>query len=243
MGDFSNVTCGENDNDCPIAEVPFYQLFGNSTAVFGLEIPTYHWFNLTYTLTMFSCACAVCRFLDVGPTRILERSGWRSWVGYFTAFFSVCVCLRVKSNGLGSGGYVMSAFYREFYGNENGKLINPITYRDKSTYIITESMYNCGFSFSETITNEHWCHDPNLPENRMTKSTDFEDFRFRMVIIWLIINMLPQFLYALWNLIAVVGTKFKDIRRIIFNYPQLLLCPTFSVYTFGAIHTNHWCYR
>ena len=133
VGDFSNVTCGENGNDCPIAEVPFYQLFGNSTTVGTFEIPTHHWFNLTYSLTMFSCACAVCRFLDVGPTRILERSGWRSWVGYFTAFFSVCVCLRVKSNGLGSGGYVMSTFYREFNGNENGKLITIL----KAPFIVS----------------------------------------------------------------------------------------------------------
>ena len=70
----------------------------------------------------------------------------------------------------------------------------------------------------------------------------FENFKLHVIIVWMILNMLPQAIFALWNLIAVIGTDFKDIRRIIFKYPQLILCPTFSTYTFGAIHTNYWCY-
>lgn len=67
--------------------------------------------------------------------------------------------------------------------------------------------------------------------------------RLWIIIVWMLMNTLPQATFAFWNLMAVVGTKFKDIRAIVFKYPQLILCPTFSVYTFGAIDTNTWCYK
>ena len=67
--------------------------------------------------------------------------------------------------------------------------------------------------------------------------------RFYIVIMWITMNMLPQAMFALWNLIAVVGTDFEDVRKVLFTYPQFLLCPMFSVYTFGSADANHWCYR
>ena len=123
IGNYTGIKCGENKDVCPIGEVPFYQLFGISTSFGSMHIPTHHWFSFTYTLTMISCACAILRFLDVGPTRILERTGWRNWVGYMLAFFSVFYCLKVKSNGLGSGGYVMGLLYNNLKGNTNGTFI------------------------------------------------------------------------------------------------------------------------
>ena len=67
--------------------------------------------------------------------------------------------------------------------------------------------------------------------------------RFYIVIMWIAMNMLPQAMFALWNLIAVVGTDFEDVRKVLFTYPQFILCPTFSVYTFGSADTKQWCYR
>ena len=78
---------------------------------------------------------------------------------------------------------------------------------------------------------------------RMTFQLPLLSLRFRIAIVWMIINMLPQALFALWNLVAAVGTNFEDIRKVLFTYPQFILCPSFSVYTFGSIDTNHWCYR
>ena len=78
---------------------------------------------------------------------------------------------------------------------------------------------------------------------RRTFELPLLSLRFRIVIVWMIINMLPQALFALWNLVAAVGTNFEDIRKVLFTYPQFILCPSFSVYTFGSIDTNDWCSR
>ena len=124
-GNYNYVECGENNDTCPIGDIPFYQLFGNSTSFGSIHIPTHHWFKITYGLTTISCACGILRFLDVGPTRILERTGWRNWVGYVLAFFSVFYCLKAKGNGLGSGGYVMRMLSNNFDYNaeRNGLFI------------------------------------------------------------------------------------------------------------------------
>ena len=123
-GNYSGVRCGENNDTCPIGEIPFYQLFGNETIFGPFHISTHHWFYFTYSITMLSCTCAILRFLDVGPTRILELTGWRNWVGYGMAFISVFYCLLTKSNGLGSGGYVMHMFHDIFgHGSKNNYLL------------------------------------------------------------------------------------------------------------------------
>ena len=102
----------------------------------------------------------------------------------------------------------------------------------KNLYLIT------GNFFAATIEEGYWCRGMKTAEPGVV----FKNFRFQMILIWMTINLVPQFSFALFNLIAVIGTRFKDIRRVLFKYPQLILCPTFSTYTFGAIHTNHWCY-
>ena len=130
-GNYAGVQCGENDDTCPISEVPFYQLFGNETTFGPFHVPTHHWFNFTYSVTMLSCTFAILRFLDVGPTRILELTGWRNYVGYGLAFISVLWCLRSKSNGLGSGGYVMRMFHDQLGYDGKKKFVQ------KNQYIIS----------------------------------------------------------------------------------------------------------
>ena len=68
-------------------------------------------FRLTYYLTLISCTFALLKFLDVGPTRILEKDGWRNYAGYGISFISVIVVLQAKAQGLGTGGYVMTMLY------------------------------------------------------------------------------------------------------------------------------------
>ena len=101
--------------------------------------------------------------------------------------------------------------------------------------------YRCSL-FTAREVKGHWCQDPGLRSNETAESLQSDDFKLQIIIVWMIINLVPQFIFAFLNLIAVIGTKFKDIRRVLFKYPQLILCPTFSTYTFGAVHTNHWCY-
>ena len=67
--------------------------------------------------------------------------------------------------------------------------------------------------------------------------------RFGMVIVWMLINMIPQILFAFWTLVNVVGTNSKELRSVIFKYPQFILCPAFSYFTFGAPNSGEWCYK
>ena len=146
---YIDVHCGENNDTCPIGKVPFYQLFGNSTSFGSIHIPTNHWFKITYGLTTISCACGILRFLDVGPTRILERTGWRNWVGYILAFFSVLYCLKAKGNGLGSGGYVMRMLHNKFDYNadRNGSLIfKSFVHETRTFYMLIQLMIILLFS-------------------------------------------------------------------------------------------------
>ena len=79
------------------------------------------------------------------------------------------------------------------------------------------------------------------PVSKDSFTLEFVELRFYMIIVWMLINMLPQAILAFWNLIGVVGFKFEDIRKILFTYPQFILCATFSQYTFGASNANQWC--
>ena len=124
---YENVKCGEM-SDVPMSEVDMYKLLGESTSfpTLGLfRIPQYYWFSFSYSLTGISCTFAILRFIDFGPVRILQRSGWRNLTGYGAAFISVAVSLYAKAVGLGTGGYVMHMFYDIFgqnaLGRERGK--------------------------------------------------------------------------------------------------------------------------
>ena len=77
--DFTNVTCSEFNHS--MSSVSFYQEFGESTAYLGIfHIPQYYCFRISYGLTLISCTFGLLRFLDVGPTRILEKEGWRNYI-------------------------------------------------------------------------------------------------------------------------------------------------------------------
>ena len=109
--DFTNVTCSNHS----MSSVSFYQTFGESTAYLGIfHIPQYYCFRISYGLTLISCTFGLLRFLDVGPTRILEKEGWRNYTGYGIAFFSVLFSLYTKALGLGTGGYVMNTIINQF---------------------------------------------------------------------------------------------------------------------------------
>ena len=111
--DFTNVTCSEFNHS--MSSVSFYQEFGESTAYLGIfHIPQYYCFRISYGLTLISCTFGLLRFLDVGPTRILEKEGWRNYTGYGIAFFSVLFSLYTKALGLGTGGYVMNTIINQF---------------------------------------------------------------------------------------------------------------------------------
>ena len=97
-----------------MSNVPFFQMFSTHTNFLGFEVPQYWWFRLTYYLTIISCTFALLRFLDVGPTRILEKDGWRNYAGYGISFISVLFVLQAKAQGLGTGGYVMTMLYNKF---------------------------------------------------------------------------------------------------------------------------------
>ena len=107
--DYSEITCGtaEVNRTFPMSDVSFYKVFGNSTVFGPFHVPQYYWFRFTYLITCMSCSLGILRFLDVGPTRILERDGWRNYIGYGLAFITVMWSLNVKALGLGTGGYVM----------------------------------------------------------------------------------------------------------------------------------------
>ena len=109
---YTSVTCSEFNH--PMSDVSFYQTFGESTNYFGFHIPQYYCFRISYYLTLVSCTFSLLRFLDVGPTRILEKEGWRNYAGYGIAFFSVLFSLYTKALGLGTGGYVMNTIINQF---------------------------------------------------------------------------------------------------------------------------------
>ena len=109
--DFTNVTCSNHS----MSSVSFYQTFGESTAYLGIfHIPQYYCFRISYGLTLISCTFGLLRFLDVGPTRILENDGWRNYAGYGIAFISVITSLYTKATGLGDGGYMMNTIIDQF---------------------------------------------------------------------------------------------------------------------------------
>ena len=112
--EYAKVECGEDNYTYPMYDVEMYKLLGMENPIlFGAVgyIPQYYWFNWSYNLTMISSTFAILRFLDFGPARILQRSGWRNWIGYGSAFVSVLWSLYMKAIGLGTGGYVMHMFY------------------------------------------------------------------------------------------------------------------------------------
>ena len=122
---YENVTCGEDNSNYSMNEVKMYKLLGESTCFLGVCIPQYYWFSFSYLLTCISCTFAILRFIDFGPVRILQRSGWHNLAGYGFAFISVAVSLYAKAQGLGNGGYVMHMLYNisgvDDHGNELGE--------------------------------------------------------------------------------------------------------------------------
>ena len=109
---YSNVTCSESQH--LMSNVSYYQTFGLSSNIFGFHIPQYYSFRWSYNLTVISCTFGLLRFLDVGPTRILENDGWRNYAGYGIAFISVFFSLYTKALGLGTGGYMMNTIIDQF---------------------------------------------------------------------------------------------------------------------------------
>ena len=110
--DYSNVTCSEFNH--LMSNVSYYQTFGLSSNILGFHIPQYYSFRISYWLTLVSCTFGLLRFLDVGPTRILENDGWRNYAGYGIAFISVIFSLYTKATGLGNGGYMMNTIIDQF---------------------------------------------------------------------------------------------------------------------------------
>ena len=109
--DYSGVICGEDSYNYTMINGSFYQLMGIETTIplgfATIHIPLYYSFRFTYYLTLLSCTFGILKFLDVGPTRILERDGWRNYVGFGIAFWSVLNSLHTKSLGLGVGGAII----------------------------------------------------------------------------------------------------------------------------------------
>ena len=114
---YTDIKCGVNGTYNMI-DGPFYQLFGTHQRIMGfIHLPTYNSFYFSYLLTLFSCTCGILRFLDAGPTRILERDGWRNFVGYGLAGWGVLTSLHTKGLGLGNGGPLMQSLIKQFgYG-------------------------------------------------------------------------------------------------------------------------------
>ena len=111
---YTDVTCGEDNSRNHISTIPYYQMMGNEAVIGPFYMPQHYWFGVTYNLTMMSCALAIVKFLDVGPTRIFEKDGWRNTVGYCLSFLSVLSSLITKTRGLGTGGYIMCLLYKNF---------------------------------------------------------------------------------------------------------------------------------
>ena len=115
---YDNVKCGEGNFTYDIASIPYYRMMGNHTVLGPFHVPQHYWFGITYNLTLISCTFAILKFLDVGPTRIFEKNGWRNYVGNVLAFVSVLYSLITKTRGLGTGGSVMHMLY-DFMGLGN----------------------------------------------------------------------------------------------------------------------------
>ena len=115
---YDNVICGEGNFTYNISSIPYYRMMGNHTVLGHFHVPQYYWFAITYNLTLISCTFAILKFLDVGPTRIFEKNGWRNYVGNVLAFVSVLYSLITKTRGLGTGGSVMHMLY-DFMGLGN----------------------------------------------------------------------------------------------------------------------------
>ena len=105
--DYGSVECGEGKWNYSMKEGDFYQLLGDSQNLMGMYVPMNAWFRFTYYISLVSCTFGILRFLDAGITRILDRDGWRNYVGYGIAFFSVIHSLHTKALGLGVGGAMM----------------------------------------------------------------------------------------------------------------------------------------
>ena len=60
---------------------------------------------------------------------------------------------------------------------------------------------------------------------------DSYDNSYRMALIWLCINLAPQLLFSIVSLSVTIR---KDFWRVVSRYPPLLLCPVFTIFTFGS---------
>ena len=109
---YSNVTCSESQH--LMSNVSYYQTIGLSSNIFGFNIPQYYSYRWSYNLTVISCTFGLLRFLDVGPTRILENDGWRNYAGYGIAFISVFFSLYTKALCVVTGGYMMNTIIDQF---------------------------------------------------------------------------------------------------------------------------------
>ena len=109
--DYSGITCGGGNLTYNMTESDFYHLMGESINLFGiLHVPMNFWFKFSYKITFLSCTFGILRFLDIGPTRILARDGWRNYVGYGIAFLSVLHSVHTKALGLGADGTILRIF-------------------------------------------------------------------------------------------------------------------------------------
>ena len=108
-----NKTCvlGNAQMPIPIQKMPFYGKFGltqNILSIPSMKIPMYFYFRMTYYTTLVSCGCGIARFLEVGPTRILPKDGWKNIAGYGLTVIIVIYSLYTKALGIGSDGTTMT---------------------------------------------------------------------------------------------------------------------------------------
>ena len=78
----------------------------------------------------------------------------------------------------------------------------------------------------------------------ITWFSEYVDNRYRLVFIWFCINLAPQLLLSIVSLSLAVK---KDFWRVVSRYPPLLLCPVFTVFTFGprqaAVCGGRWAWE
>ena len=108
-----NKTCVFGSAKMPITiqNIPFYTKFGltqNILSIPSMKIPMYFYFRMTYYTTLVSCGCGIARFLEVGPTRILPKDGWKNFAGYGLTVIIVIYSLYTKALGIGSDGTTMT---------------------------------------------------------------------------------------------------------------------------------------
>ena len=108
---YTGILCREGNTNYNMTENEFYRLMDVEANILGIfKVPMYTLFRNSYYLTIFSCTFGILRFLDIGPTRILARDGWRNYVGYGIAFLSVLHSVHTKALGLGADGTILRIF-------------------------------------------------------------------------------------------------------------------------------------